>query len=113
MSELRIFSYLPNPRIWKATITARLCGVELELRGTSSKDIAQWLWDFDARPLTEAPEKVSASERIGRIAFEGRRLYKPTLSSALTRSVRYLQRSAPMDRWASSSRTASCELSRG
>jgi glutathione S-transferase len=76
MSELRIFSHLPNPRIWKATITARLCGVELELRGTSSKDIAQWLWDFDARPLTEAPELVSASERIGRIAFEGRRLYK-------------------------------------
>ena len=26
MSELRIFSYLPNPRIWKATI-ARACAV--------------------------------------------------------------------------------------
>ena len=24
MSELRIFSYLPNPRIWKATIAARI-----------------------------------------------------------------------------------------
>lgn len=28
MADLRIFSYLPNPRIWKATIAARLCGVE-------------------------------------------------------------------------------------
>jgi hypothetical protein len=27
MTQLWIFSYLPNPRIWKATITARLCGV--------------------------------------------------------------------------------------
>src|SRR6266851_2467649 len=34
MSELRIFSYLPNPRIWKATIAARLPGVEVEVRGT-------------------------------------------------------------------------------
>ena len=25
MTDLRIFSYLPNPRIWKATIAARLC----------------------------------------------------------------------------------------
>jgi hypothetical protein len=32
MSELRIFSYLPNLRIWKATITAPLCGVEVEVR---------------------------------------------------------------------------------
>jgi glutathione S-transferase len=31
MSELRIFSYLPNPRIWKAMIAARLCGVEVEV----------------------------------------------------------------------------------
>jgi maltose-binding protein MalE len=32
MSELRIFSYLPNPRIWKETIAARLCGIEVEVR---------------------------------------------------------------------------------
>jgi len=32
MTDLRIFSYLPNPRIRKATIAARLCGVELEAR---------------------------------------------------------------------------------
>src|SRR2546428_7984336 len=51
MSELRIFSYLPNPRVWKATIAARLCGVEVEVRGTSPKELQSWLWDFDARPL--------------------------------------------------------------
>jgi len=30
--RLRIFSYLPNPRIAKATIAARLCGVDIEVR---------------------------------------------------------------------------------
>jgi hypothetical protein len=38
MSQLRIFSYLPNPRIWKATIGARLAGVDVEVRGTSPKE---------------------------------------------------------------------------
>ena len=52
MSELRIFSYLPNPRVWKATIAARLCGVEVEVRGASPKELQSWLWDFDARPLS-------------------------------------------------------------
>ena len=33
MSHLRIFTYLPNPRIWKATIAARLNGVEVEVIG--------------------------------------------------------------------------------
>ncbi len=51
MSDLRIFSYLPNPRIWKATIAARLCGVEVEVRGSSPKELQSWLWDFDAHPL--------------------------------------------------------------
>ena len=32
MAALRIFSYQPNPRLWKATIAARLNGVELEIR---------------------------------------------------------------------------------
>jgi glutathione S-transferase len=52
MSELRIFSYLPNPRIWKATIAARLCGVEVEVVGASPKELKSWLWDFDARSVT-------------------------------------------------------------
>ena len=31
MSELRIFSYLFNPRVWKATIAGRLCGIEVDM----------------------------------------------------------------------------------
>jgi hypothetical protein len=52
MSDLLIFSYLPNPQIWKATIAARLCGVEVEIRGTTPKELQAWLWDFDAHPLS-------------------------------------------------------------
>ena len=53
MADLRIFSYLPNPRVYKATIAARLTGVELEIRGASPAELAAWLWDFDARPLSD------------------------------------------------------------
>jgi glutathione S-transferase len=77
MAALRIFSYLPNPRIWKATITARLCGVEVEVRGASAGDLTQWLWDFDARPITDvAPDVLAAAERDGRIGFADQKLYK-------------------------------------
>jgi elongation factor 1-gamma len=38
MRQLRIFSYLPNPRIWKATIAARLTSVDIEVRGGSPKE---------------------------------------------------------------------------
>lgn len=72
-TELRIFSYLPNPRIWKATIAARLCGVELEVRGAPPAELSGWLWDFDARRLSD---EESASEtdtvRQGRVGFQGK-----------------------------------------
>ena len=51
--EIRIFSYLPNPRIWKTTITSRLSGVNLDIIGTSPESIKDWLWDFNARKLTK------------------------------------------------------------
>jgi elongation factor 1-gamma len=70
MSNLRIFSYLPNPRIWKATIVARLTGVELEIRGATPKELSSWLWDFDARPLLEE-EKNTSGEVRGRVGFKG------------------------------------------
>jgi glutathione S-transferase len=77
MAALRIFSYLPNPRIWKATIAARLCGVEVEVRGAPPGELSQWLWDFDARPIGDAaPEALAAAERIGRVGFTDRKLYK-------------------------------------
>jgi len=70
MSQLRIFSYLPNPRIWKATIAARLAGVEVEVRGSSPKELQSWLWDFDARPLLES-EQAGFEEVRGRVGFKG------------------------------------------
>jgi glutathione S-transferase len=77
MAVLRIFSYLPNPRIWKATIAARLCGVEVEVRGASASELSQWLWDFDARPIADLPPDIlAAAERTGRIGFADRKLYK-------------------------------------
>jgi glutathione S-transferase len=77
MVALRIFSYLPNPRIWKATIAARLCGVKVEVRGASPSDLSKWLWDFDARPIAEVPPDVLVTaERTGRIGFTDRTLYK-------------------------------------
>ena len=76
MSELRIFSYLPNPRIWKATIAARLCGIDVEVRGTSPKELASWLWDFDARPLSGNELAISPDVQVGKVGFQGTRLHK-------------------------------------
>jgi len=73
MADLRLFSYLPNPRLWKATIAARLCGVDLEIRGAKPRELADWLWDFEARPLTEADRADDAgTARAARTGFAGR-----------------------------------------
>ena len=48
---LRIFSYLPNPRVWKSVITANISGVEIELIGDKPKNLSSWLWDYDARKM--------------------------------------------------------------
>jgi elongation factor 1-gamma len=76
MSDLRIFSYLPNPRLWKATIAARLCGVDIEVRGAAPNELANWLWDFDAHPLTEAEQANTEDVRVGTVGFTGRSLRK-------------------------------------
>src|SRR6476620_7439090 len=77
MTALRIFSYLPDLRIWKATITGRLCDVEIEVRGASPRELSQWLWDFDARPIAEVSrETLVSAERTGRIGFTDQKLYK-------------------------------------
>ena len=57
MTALRIFSYLPNPRIMKATIAARLCGIDVEIRGDKPKNLADWLWDFEAHKLSDNDQK--------------------------------------------------------
>lgn len=71
MTALRIFSYLPNPRIWKATIVARLLDVDVDVRGAAPRDLGQWLWDFDARPLTDADREDGKLQRKGRTGFTG------------------------------------------
>ncbi len=74
--QLRIFSYLPNPRIFKATITARLCGVSVEVRGAPAPELADWLWDFDAEPLDDALRaRHAGAARTARTGFGGT-LYK-------------------------------------
>src|SRR6202035_1883183 len=77
MAGLRIFSYLPNPRVWKATIAARFCGVDVEVRGASGKELQDWLWDYDARPLAEQErQSLSSLARTGRVGLTGARLFK-------------------------------------
>jgi len=77
MAQLRIFSYLPNPRIWKATIAARLNGVEVEVRGARPRELRDWLWDFEARPLSHGErEALAASVRVGKVGFKGGELIK-------------------------------------
>jgi glutathione S-transferase len=77
MAGLRIFSYLPNPRVWKATIAARFCGVDVEIRGASGKELRDWLWDYDARPLAEQErESLSSLARTGRVGLTGAKLFK-------------------------------------
>ena len=77
MAQLRIFSYLPNPRVWKATIAARFCGVDVEVRGAPSKELRDWLWDYDARPLSEEQRaSLSSLARTGRVGLTGAKLFK-------------------------------------
>jgi glutathione S-transferase len=77
MAHLRIFSYLPNPRVWKATIAARFCGVDLEVRGASGRELRDWLWDYDARPLVEQERRsLSSLARTGRVGLTGAELFK-------------------------------------
>ena len=51
--KIRIFTYLPSPRIWKALIVAEITNIQVDLRADKPKNLNRWLWDFDARPLTE------------------------------------------------------------
>jgi glutathione S-transferase len=75
MADLRIFSYLPNPRIWKATIAARINGVDVEVRGAKPTELKDWLWDFDAHPLSDA-DRTSVQARAGKVGFKGGTLLK-------------------------------------
>ena len=76
MAALRLFSYLPNPRLMKATIAARLCGVEIEIRGDRPDNLSNWLWDFEARPLIDADgDRADIIAKTAHTGF-GKKLYK-------------------------------------
>ena len=71
MADLRIFSYLTNPRLYKATIAARLNGVDLEIRGAKPRELTDWLWDFDAHPMSAAERADDTTLRTARKGFKG------------------------------------------
>ena len=73
---MRIFCYIPTPRIWKSSIVARFLDINIEIRGTKPPEINNWLWDFDARPLTEE-DKIKLADKTsqGRTGFSIK-LYK-------------------------------------
>ena len=64
MADLRIFSYLPNPRIWKATIAARLNGVDLEVRGAKPSELT--------RLAVGLRRQAALGRREGRLRFGAR-----------------------------------------
>jgi len=68
-SGIKIFSYLPNPRVWKSLIAANLCGANVEVVGDQPKNLPNWLWDYDARELNENDKANSALIRKGRRGF--------------------------------------------
>ena len=76
MNKIRIFSYLPNPRVWKSIITAKIGGIDLEIIGDKPNNMPNWLWDFDAKPISvEDKSKRNSLEIKSKRGFKGS-LYK-------------------------------------
>ena len=55
---LKIFSYLPNPRVWKAEIAAKIADVPLEIIGDKPSEIPNWLWDTDPKSYQKLIKKI-------------------------------------------------------
>ena len=73
---MRIFSYLPNPRVWKSLIAAEYSGATIEVIGDKPPELPNWLWDFEARKLAEEEKDPnSPMARTGKRGF-GSTLYK-------------------------------------
>ncbi|MCH2264704.1 MAG: glutathione S-transferase [SAR86 cluster bacterium] len=69
---MKIFSYLPNPRVWKSIIAGRISGVEVEVIGDKPNKLSTWLWDFNPRKMEEKEmSKDSSYARIGKRGFSG------------------------------------------
>lgn len=71
---LRIFSYLPNPRVWKSLFVARLTGARIEMTGDKPGELSNWLWDVEPRLLTDA-DRTEMSGSQSRRGFSST-LYK-------------------------------------
>lgn len=77
MTDLRIFSYLPNPRLYKATIAARFSGAEIEIIGDTPPNLINWLWDYDAHALADdEKESLANYARDALVGFKGVKLFK-------------------------------------
>jgi elongation factor 1-gamma len=51
--------------------------VDVEVRGAAPKELAGWLWDYDARPLADAErQSLAGLARTGRVGLTGRQLFK-------------------------------------
>ena len=74
-SKIRIFSYLPNPRVWKSLITAKFADVKVEVIGDKPKNLSDWLWDYDAKVMSQDENSASPHVRKGKRGFSGD-LYK-------------------------------------
>ena len=61
---MRIFSYLPNPRIWKAQIAAAYLDVQLEIIGDRPGELTDWLWDVNPRPLADGERDSLADNAV-------------------------------------------------
>ena len=72
MYKLKIFSYVPNPRVWKAVIAGKICGVEVEVIGDKPANLGSWLWDFNPKILNENEKKPDHKyARKGKRGFSG------------------------------------------
>ena len=77
MADLRIFSYLPNPRLYKATIAARFSGAEIEIVGSPPRELMNQLWDFEPRELSQQDKSdLTEYARPAAVGFKGGMLYK-------------------------------------
>ena len=72
MHKLKIFSYLPNPRVWKSLIAGNICGVEVEVIGDKPANLSSWLWDFNPKALDENEKSLNYKfTRKGKRGFSG------------------------------------------
>ena len=62
--------------MWKSIITAKIGGIDLEVVGDKPNNMPNWLWDFDAKPISEEDKQELKSFEIkSKRGFRGS-LYK-------------------------------------